>query len=180
MTMVMDDRSQSYTRALTSLSENDVPAIARLYARCDDYFFIQDGEAATLLDARELFTDVPPEKSENDQTVLAWRESQDLDALASMLRDYPSTGIWYLGFMLVDPDLRGQGVGRLFYSMLERWAINRGAKEIRLAVVEANHQGYNFWISLGFHEIRRVGPDDFKGKTHWRIELSRDLHGGLP
>src|SRR3546814_9368204 len=76
--------------------------VADLYNRCSDYFLLQDGAAPTLDDARELFSDVPPEKSAHNQAVLGWKGPGGLYAIAAILRDYPRDGTWYLGFMIVD------------------------------------------------------------------------------
>lgn len=157
------------------LSEGDAPEVANLYGRCADYFMLQDGAAPTISDAHALFTDVPPGKDPRDQVVLGWRCGQDLDALAAILRDYPCDGISYLGFMMVDARLRGRGLGRSVYAVIEKWAAASGAREIRLAVLEANEAGERFWRSLGFGEVRRVGPDRFKLRLHRRIELSRHI-----
>lgn len=81
--------------------------------------------------------------------------------------------------MIVDAQRRGRGLGRMIYSAVEHWAVARGAVEIRLAVLEQNEPGARFWRSLGFGEVRRVGPDVFKMRTHNRIELSRVINGGL-
>lgn len=163
----------------TELSETDAPEVAGLYDRCVDYFLLQDGMAPAVADANELFTDVPPEKDARDQTVLGWRGDDGLYAVAAILRDYPRDGTWYLGFMIVEAARRGLGLGRSIYGAIEDWAATRGATEIRLAVLEANEAGERFWRSLGFCEVRRVGPDAFKVKTHRRIELSRHLNGGF-
>jgi GNAT superfamily N-acetyltransferase len=160
------------------LSGTDAPQVASLYGRCADYFMLQDGAAPTLADAHGLFTEVPPGKDSLDQTVLGWRCGDGLDAIAAILRDYPSAGTWYLGFMIIDPDLRGRGLGRSIYAAVENWAAARGAAEVRLAVLEANQAGERFWRSLGFGEIRRVGPDMFKLRRHRRIELGRRIGGG--
>src|SRR3546814_2843454 len=82
--------------------------------------------------ARELFSDVPPEKSAHNQAVLGWKGPGGLYAIAAILRDYPRDGTWYLGFMIVDAAQRGRGVGRSIYSTVESWAAARGATEIRL------------------------------------------------
>lgn len=161
------------------LSDADAPEVASLYGRCADYFMLQDGMAPTLADAQALFTDVPPEKEARDQIVLGWRCGEDLSAIAAILRDYPCDGTWYLGFMIVDANLRGRGLGRSIYAAIEKWAATRGATEIRLAVLEANEAGERFWRSLGFDEVRRVGPDRFKVRRHRRIELSRHIDSGL-
>lgn len=161
------------------LSEADAGEVAGLYGRCADYFMLQDGSAPTLADARELFTDVPPGREPQDQIVLGWRCGEGLGAVAAILRDHPCDGIWYLGFMIVDAKLRGRGLGRSIYAAIEQWAAARGATEIRLAVLEANGAGERFWRSLGFGEVRRVGPDRFKARLHRRIELSRPVERGF-
>ena len=161
----------------TELSEADCPEVAGLYARCADYFLLQDGVVPTLADAHELFTEVPPEKDAHDQTVFGWRSGDGLYAIAAILRDYPCDGTWYIGFMIVDATQRGRGLGRSIYAAIEDWAAARGARELRLAVLEANEAGERFWRSLGFGEFRRVGPDTFKMRSHCRIELSRHING---
>ena len=115
------------------LTGADAGDIADLYARCADYFMLQDGELATLADAVELFGDVPEERSAADQTILGRRDGSGLIAVAAILRDHPSDGVWYLGFMIVDPAARGQGIGRSLYASIEQWTVERGAREMRLA-----------------------------------------------
>ena len=157
------------------LTEHDVGDVADLYARCTDYFMLQDGEPATPADALDLFRDVPEEKSAADQIVMGWRGENGLIAVAAVLRDYPSDGVWYFGFMIVDPAARGQGLGRSVYGMIEQWVADRGAQEIRLAVLEANETAERFWRSLSYRELRRVGPDTFKSRSHHRVELCRSM-----
>ncbi|MEG3170543.1 GNAT family N-acetyltransferase [Sphingomonas sp. LB3N6] len=159
------------------LTKHDAGDVADLYARCADYFTLQDGEAATLADAIELFCDVPEEKSPADQTILGWRGENGLIAVTAILRDYPSDGVWYLGFMIVDAAARGRGIGRSIHDTIEQWAVDRGAQEIRLAVLEVNEAAERFWRSLGYRELRRVGPDTFKLRSHHRVELCRPLSG---
>lgn len=161
------------------LGEADAPRVADLYARCGDYFLLQDGELPSLADARALFFDVPPGREAKDQTVFGWEAPDGLCAVAAILRDYPVQGTWYLGFMIVDVGQRGRGVGRSAYLELEDFAASQGANEIRLAVLEENEAGERFWRSLGFEETRRVGPDTFKRRSHRRVELNRLLDPSL-
>lgn len=157
------------------LTEGDAPAVAALFVRCADDFLLQDGVVPGLADAVALFTDVPPEKAVRDQTILGWRDDQGLYAVAAILCDYPCADSWYLGLLLVDVAQRGRGLGRTLYGTVAAWAVSRGAREMRLAVLEANVAADRFWRSLGFVERRRVGPDRFKKKLHRRIELSQSL-----
>lgn len=135
------------------LTECDANEVADLYARCTDYFMLQDVELATLADAIELFRDVPEEKSAVNQTVMAWQGRNDLMAVAAILRNYPSDGVWYLGFMIVDAAARGKGIGRSIYNVIEQWAVDRGAQEMRLAVLEAKRGRGGF---LAIARLRRA------------------------
>ena len=87
------------TGAPIKLTQADAADVADLYNRCSDYFLLQDGAAPTLDDARELFSDVPPEKSAHNQAVLGWKGPGGLYAIAAILRDYPRDGTWSLGFI---------------------------------------------------------------------------------
>src|SRR3546814_2712395 len=67
------------TGAPIKLTQADAADVADLYNRCSDYFLLQDGAAPTLDDARELFSDVPPEKS-------AHRSEEHTSELQSLMR----------------------------------------------------------------------------------------------
>jgi len=164
-------------RRYVELTKSDAVAIADLFVRCADYFLLQDGVMPGLADAIALFSDVPPTKVEGDQVILGWRDDKGLYAVAAVLRDYPGDGIWYLGLLLIDPGHRGHGFGRTLYGEIDTWTTTHGAREMRLAVLEANGPGECYWRALGFEELRRVGPDPFKKKRHCRVELGRSMAG---
>lgn len=161
--------------ALELLSPAEAPAVFDLYARCADYFLLQDGEVATRSDADELFTDVPPGRSPEHQHVLGLRAGGRLDAVAALLADYPQAGEWYLGLLLIVPERRGQGLGRELYASIEHWSMRQGATRMLLAVLEENASAYRFWRSLGFRTVRKVDAASFKQKVHRRYELARPL-----
>ena len=79
------------TGAPIKLTQADAADVADLYNRCSDYFLLQDGAAPTLDDARELFSDVPPEKSAHNQAVLGWKGPGGLyGPVGPKLRFWPS------------------------------------------------------------------------------------------
>jgi GNAT superfamily N-acetyltransferase len=155
------------------LTEADAAAVFDLFVRCRDDFVRQDGVEATPNDAVGLFSDVPEGKSASDQTILGWRDSHELDAIAAILRDYPARHGWYLGLLLVDPSRRGLGTGRLLHDAVARWALASGARELRLSVLEENIAATGFWQALGYRERRRLDSDTFKLRRHRRIEMTR-------
>lgn len=75
------------TGALIKLTQADAADVADLYNRCSDYFLLQDGAAPTLDDARELFSDVPPERAPTIK--LSW----DGRGLAAYMQSRPSSAI---------------------------------------------------------------------------------------
>jgi len=70
---------------LIELTESDAAAVAGLYVRSSDYFREQGGEVPTLPDASELFADIPPDKSPQDQAVFGLQSDKGLDAVVSTL-----------------------------------------------------------------------------------------------
>ena len=156
---------------LTALSEKDIDAVQDLYARCTDYFLLQDGVEPDRAEAADLFRDVPPGKTPEDLAVFGLAGDRGLDAVGALLRDYPLEGQFYLPFLVVAADQRSRGLERVFYTALYKWAVDHGAREIQLVVLEDNPSAERFWHARGFDEVRRVGPHTFKQRSHRRIEL---------
>jgi len=60
-----------------------------------------------------------------------------------------------LGFIIVNPDLRGKGYGKTLIQEAIKYAkITLNAKEINLGVFENNESAYRCYKSVGFTEIR--------------------------
>lgn len=160
---------------LDLLSPSDAVAVFDLYQRCQDYFRLQDGEPAVRSDADELFNEVPPSKRPEDQFVIGYRRDTRLLGVAQLLTNYPNEWDWYLGFLLLDPGVRGAGVGRHFYKAVEQWSAGQGAKRMLLCVLDANEPALRFWRSLDFELVRAVDATTFKQKSHVRYEFARQL-----
>ena len=61
-----------------------------------------------------------------------------------------------LGFIIVDPNLRGKGYGKNLLNYAIKYAKeNLNAKEINLGVFENNINAYNCYKSVGFREINK-------------------------
>lgn len=60
-----------------------------------------------------------------------------------------------LGFIIVNPDLRGKGYGKILIKEAIKYAKNTlNAKEINLGVFENNESAYHCYKSVGFIAIR--------------------------
>jgi GNAT superfamily N-acetyltransferase len=61
---------------------------------------------------------------------------------------FPEPGDPYLGLMILAPEARSQGFGRVLLAEVERRA--RPAPHLYLGVLDANPRGRAFWESNGF------------------------------
>lgn len=168
------------TGELSQLTPSDSPIVLDLFGRCADYFLLQDGEAATAADVEELFADVPPSKSEEDQLIFGFWQDSTLQGVVQLLMGYPEPRDFYLGFLLLDPALRGRGLGRSIYRAIERWSAGRGAQRMLVCVLNDNESALAFWRSLGFELRRMVEPRAFKQKIHGRHEFVRAILPASP
>ncbi len=59
--------------------------------------------------------------------------------------------------LVVEPEFRSQGIGRLLSDHASEWAKQRGAEEMSLYVFEANQRALDFYLNSGWHvEMRRM------------------------
>ena len=54
-------------------------------------------------------------------------------------------GTWYIPLLLLEPAVRGQGLGSALHSAFASWSAARGARRLVVAVSEANGQALHFW-----------------------------------
>jgi GNAT superfamily N-acetyltransferase len=59
----------------------------------------------------------------------------------------------YFSQFAVDPDLQGQGIGRLLLDHCERQALENGAKELACSMAEPDRELYDFYIRRGYRLI---------------------------
>ena len=84
---------------------------------------------------------------------------------------YPAEGWLCVGFVAVEPPLRGLGFGSEAVRLLEEEALRRGrARRFCAEVPRGNGTGLYFWLRLGY---RPVGP----GEDHWPGRRPRGIIG---
>jgi ribosomal protein S18 acetylase RimI-like enzyme len=55
--------------------------------------------------------------------------------------------------LVVDPEFRRRGIGRVLVEGLRKWFAERGADEMRLSAAVANPDGIAFWRALGYEPL---------------------------
>lgn len=140
------------------LTEVDATHLQSLLERCADYFKLVLHRPPGPAEALSVFYAGPEDGTEaNNKILLGIRNPgvYDLVGVLDAFYDYPDTGIWYIGLILIAPDARREGLGDRVVETFAREAHKAGACELQLNVVEQNERALAFWIRHGFAEVRR-------------------------
>lgn len=71
----------------------------------------------------------------------------------------------------------GTGFAHRLYEAYERWAIDRGARWLRLGVVEINRRAEAFWRRLGYAELKRQDSYVLGDRSHVLITMAKPMPG---
>jgi GNAT superfamily N-acetyltransferase len=149
------------------LSLEDSGAIQELYEKCLDYMLLVDGHPANPNAVEEEFQFIPPGKSPGDHIVFGiFNQQNDMVGMLDTLCRYPDETAWWIGLLLLMPDVRSRGIGQKVILGFIEYARTSGAQAIMLGVVEENKLAYKFWNRMGFELVRKTEPRQFGNKTH--------------
>lgn len=139
--------------------------VETLCKECLDYYILTGGTVPSKEEVKEIFIALPPNKNYEDKFVLGIYKLNELIGLVDIIKDFITTKEWTIGLMLIKPQERSNGLGKVVHKALVEWAKDLGAKSFRIGVIEDNYKGINFWSSLGYKKIKEVNMD-FNKKTH--------------
>lgn len=142
---------------INELTLEDVDSLQELCERCVDYYEIVEGRDPTENTGYDILTELPPNKEMKDKHVLGvYDNNSSLISIIDIVKDYKAEREWALGLMLIDPILRGKGLGRKLHNLILEMIVEYQAESIRIGVVEENKNALSFWKKLGYKEIDRV------------------------
>jgi len=158
------------------LQPADAGRLQPLFDRCADYAMIVDGEPFSATAADDIFRSGPPGRPLDDKFIFGLVDARgEIAGLLEGMRDYPEPGAWWIGLLLLDPDVRGQGVGRELVESFAGYARSQGAGSLMLGVVEENRGAYRFWEQAGFALVRTTEPRPFGRKVQAVHVMNRPL-----
>jgi GNAT superfamily N-acetyltransferase len=161
---------------VTRLSNDEAPMLQRLLERCADYYELVEGRPTPPDAAVSELTEGPPDRVPHDLFCLGIQDGPgELAGVIGTLRHHRRPNQWYLGLMLLDPALRGRGLGRTMYAAFEGWIRGQGADSLLLAVVEANTRAERFWQAMGFGAPKRSPERTIGLRRHVLIEFEKVL-----
>lgn len=142
--------------ATRRLAPPDLPALQALFTRGADYFEIMTGAPPGPDEAERAFVGGPPSKAVSDKhTVGVFDGGGTLVGVLDAIPDFPADGTCTVGMLLLDPAVRGHGLGAAVLAAFEAWAARRGARRIRTALVTHHAPGLRFLQRAGYEEVSR-------------------------
>ena len=163
------------------LRAEQMPALQDLFNAHPGYFRTVNGRDALPDEAQQEFDERPPAH-------LAWREHHHLALLdgtaqlqgtAVVTEDLCTPGCTHLGLLWLPEPLHGQGIGQRWHAAYQAWARQRGARWLRLGVVEANARAVDFWQRQGYQRLRVREGVDTGGRVNTLWTMLKPLHGDL-
>lgn len=143
------------------LKEAELPQLTELCIACTDFFQLVEQQPGSEKTAREILQERPSNLPISHKIVWGFEKDFKLVGVVEILRDYPHSGVWYVGLLLLSPELRGNGYGKKLWEAIEQQIEKMGASEVKLIVQEQNPKARKFWERMGFSfeaEVIQVLP----------------------
>ncbi len=140
--------------------DKDVDNLQELCEACSDYHELAEGQPTSKTAGREIFLDAPKGKNPEDKMILGVyvqkAECKELIGVIDSLNDFPESGTWFVGLMMLIPSHRKYGIGEKVYKEYIKWANQNGAKKIRIGVLQENDNALKFWKRMGFKVVKKI------------------------
>jgi len=161
---------------LCKLESEHLQPLQHLCERCADFVELVEGQEVSPGASQELFQDMPPGKSLSDKFLYGiFDRNGEMRGVLEGMRHYPDETTWWIGLLMLDPEVRGRGLGRKIVDGFSAYVRSEQGKSIMLGVVEENQTAYDFWQQQGFTLVRQTEPRPFGKKVQSVYVMQRDL-----
>lgn len=138
---------------VVELGAGDLPALQALFERCGAFFRLVYGAPARPDQAARWLAEPVPGKEDADRRLFGLRDDEErLVGAVDVVRDYPVAGEYWIGTMIIEPSIRGVGLGAWFHAQVLGWIRQQGAKGVQLCVQKQNPGALRFWAREGYEE----------------------------
>jgi RimJ/RimL family protein N-acetyltransferase len=139
------------------LGPPDLPALQRLFERAAEYFEIATGAPPGPDEAQRAFVGGPPSKAVSEkQSIGVFDGTDTLVGILDAIPDFPEAQVCTIGLLLIDPAVRGRGIGTTVLTAFERHMAAGGMTRLRAAVVAHHAPGLRFLERAGYREVSRL------------------------
>jgi ribosomal protein S18 acetylase RimI-like enzyme len=142
--------------SLRPLTLADRQRLEILCIECTDFFQRIEGQPGGSETAAELLGPLAPEVSAGEKCIIGLEIGSHLIGVVELLAGFPRPNEWYVGLLLLHPDLRGAGAGTRIWEILRQRMTQEGAVTVRLIVQKQNPRARRFWERQGFAVEREM------------------------
>jgi ribosomal protein S18 acetylase RimI-like enzyme len=157
--------------------EAGTPEVAKLQAlqvRCATFIEETNGHPPRDDEAARLLASLPPGKTLADKQVLGLQRDGEMVGVVDLLCDHPGPTDWYIGLLLLSPEVRGAGLGTSVVDELVKRVAAEGGQALHLIVREDNPRALAFWRRHEFQLVdRRV--QDLGTRKNFVFKMVRPL-----
>jgi len=153
---------------------SDLAALQALHRRCADFVLATTGQPPRDDEAARLLAVVPAGKIPTDKQVLGLHRDGEMVGVVDLLRGYPSPTDWYIGLLLLAPEVRGVGLGTSVVEEIVERVTVEGGRTLHLIVREDNPRAVTFWQRRGFEVVDRL-VQDLGTKRNLVLKMIRSL-----
>ena len=107
--------------------------------------------------------------------LLTYREQPGGVLLGTAWLDPRADGVWYLGLFMIRPDQQNRQLGRTLLAAAERFAWDRGARRIRMTVLQVRSTLIAWYERRGYVATGETEPFPY-GDDRFGRPLRDDLH----
>ncbi|MGW2569489.1 N-acetyltransferase family protein [Streptomyces sp. NPDC001537] len=132
------------------LRPEDEPAVAALFADCEDYFVAATGGPALPGDVQSLYYALPEGADFEQKRLLVMCRGADVVGLVDVVDRHPDAESCAVGVFLVAPRARREGVGTGVARRLLEEVAGRGMRRVTATCPAGWEAGLGFLRSLGF------------------------------
>ena len=158
--------------SVVALHERDELRLSEFCRRCTEFFELVEGQPGGPETAAEILGPLPERVASGTKLVFGIERAGDLVALVELLRGFPGPTDWYVGLLVLLPELRRTGLGTQVWLAVRAWIQAQGCTVVRLVVQKQNTPARIFWASHGFEvEEEVVGKVGIVESPAWRMRL---------
>ena len=142
--------------AATEMREEDIPRLQAFFEANPEYDLAVNGAPPGPTAARDEFASRPPAEMRHDKCWVLQVDGADgaMAAMAGIVSNMLAPGVWHIGLFIVATRSFGTGVAAELHAALLHWARTKGARWMRLGVVQGNGRAERFWQRQGYVETR--------------------------
>jgi len=133
-----------------------------------DFYLCTQGRAVTYEEAVQDITELPPNTTHDQKFYIGFYDNDKLAAVMDYIEDYPSKGIVWIGFFMIDITVKRKKLGTKIISEFINALKKNDIYKLQLGCVDSNNVGMHFWKSFDMYEIRRVVSKD-DSRPDWNI-----------